>query len=198
SAKFSEELQNIIEVCEEKIINKVVKFCIENNDISPEAVVREVMEEIKFNKEQIIREDEISEELVNRGISTLLDEINVSQAKASGIEVVEFLSSHRRFRILWLEFGATLFEYLCKQKGYKPKELIERGKKGESIEKECAELLMELGEMRAKWWWPCSFKIKDIEISEEEAKRVKEYNDYNLFPSLFYGLYTSVILHQFC
>ncbi|WP_157956339.1 coiled-coil domain-containing protein [Wolbachia endosymbiont of Folsomia candida] len=68
----------------------------------------------------------------------------------------------------------------------------------EANQEDCLKLLEALGEMPRYWWWPWSSKIKDIKITEKQADRAIDYNDYSFVSRLIYSLFTNVISHQFC
>ncbi|WP_157956342.1 hypothetical protein [Wolbachia endosymbiont of Folsomia candida] len=110
--------------------------------------------------------------------------------------VIRRFSQHQKYRVLFWEFGPTVFEYLCKQKGLNAKELQQKNENRENLEKECLELLEAFGEMKAHWWWPWSSKIKDIMMTEPQEKRAKDYDRYSLFWRVVLGFFTNVIVHQ--
>ncbi|WP_339045257.1 hypothetical protein [Candidatus Mesenet endosymbiont of Agriotes lineatus] len=111
--------------------------------------------------------------------------------------VIQFLSSHRKYRILWWEFGPTMLEYLCKKEGLNAKELKQKNENHENLEEETLRLLEAFGEVKTHWWWPWSKKIKEIKMSEKQERRAIEYCRYSFSWRLILALFTDVVVHQF-
>ncbi|WP_265027712.1 hypothetical protein [Wolbachia endosymbiont (group B) of Chorthippus parallelus] len=110
--------------------------------------------------------------------------------------IIRRFSEHRKYRVLLWEFGPSLFEYLCKQKGFDSKVLLQKNKNGEVSENEYLMLLEAFGEMRVYWWWPWSKKIKDVELTKEQCERAINYDSYSFLQRLVLSVFTNVIVHQ--
>ncbi|MFP3015792.1 MAG: hypothetical protein ACEY3B_05870 [Wolbachia sp.] len=110
--------------------------------------------------------------------------------------IVRRFSEHRKYRVLLWEFGPTLFEHLCKQKGFDSKVLLQKNKDGEVSKNECLMLLEAFGEMKVYWWWPWSKKIKDVELTKEQWERAINYDSYSFLQRLVLSVFTNVIVHQ--
>lgn len=110
--------------------------------------------------------------------------------------IIRRFSEHRKYRVLLWEFGPTLFEHLCKQKGFDSKVLLQKNKDGEVLENESLMLLEAFGEMKVYWWWPWSKKIKDVELTKEQWERAINYDSYSFLQRLVLSVFTSVIVHQ--
>ncbi|WP_353277848.1 hypothetical protein [Wolbachia endosymbiont (group A) of Agelastica alni] len=110
--------------------------------------------------------------------------------------IIRRFSEHRKYRVLLWEFGPTLFEHLCKQKGFDSKVLLQKNKDGEVSKNECLMLLEAFGEMKVYWWWPWSKKIKDVELTKEQCERAINYDSYSFLQRLVLSVFTNVIAHQ--
>ncbi|WP_174516808.1 hypothetical protein [Wolbachia endosymbiont of Cardiocondyla obscurior] len=110
--------------------------------------------------------------------------------------IIRRFSEHRKYRVLLWEFGPTLFEHLCKQKGFDSKVLLQKNKDGEVLENESLMLLEAFGEMKVYWWWPWSKKIKDVELTKEQWERAINYDSYSFLQRLVLSIFTNVIVHQ--
>ncbi|VVC27604.1 DnaJ domain, partial [Cinara cedri] len=110
--------------------------------------------------------------------------------------IVDFLLSHRRYQVLWWGFGPTILEYLCKQKSFNAKELLEKHKNNIALEKESLELLAALGEIKAYWWWPWSAKVKEVVLSESQKERAEKYSSYFFLHRVVLVMFTSVLTHR--
>ncbi|BFD47872.1 MAG: hypothetical protein DMENIID0003_09460 [Wolbachia endosymbiont of Sergentomyia squamirostris] len=110
--------------------------------------------------------------------------------------IIRRFSEHRKYRVLLWEFGPTLFEHLCKQKGFDSKVLLQKNKDGEVLENESLMLLEAFGEMKVYWWWPWSKKIKDVELTKEQWERAINYDSYSFLQRLVLSVFTNVIVHQ--
>lgn len=110
--------------------------------------------------------------------------------------IIRRFSEHRKYRVLLWEFGPTLFEHLCKQKGFDSKVLLQKNKNGEVSENEYLMLLEAFGEMKVYWWWPWSKKIKDVELTKEQWERAINYDSYSFLQRLVLSVFTNVIVHQ--
>ncbi|WP_264686957.1 hypothetical protein [Wolbachia endosymbiont (group B) of Rhopobota naevana] len=85
--KFDNELRDIVEDNEEDIIEKVVQHVM-NNASDPHQVLSAVMEEIRINSDQIVKEGKVSDEIIERSIlnqSTVLSNVNLSQGASAGL-----------------------------------------------------------------------------------------------------------------
>ncbi len=111
--------------------------------------------------------------------------------------VTQFLSSHRKYRILWWEFGPTMLEHLCKKEGLNAKELKQKNENHENLEEETLRLLQAFGEVKAYWWWAWSKKIKEVKMSEKQERRAIEYARYSFLWRLILALFTDAVVHQF-
>ncbi|MGL9779570.1 MAG: ankyrin repeat domain-containing protein [Wolbachia sp.] len=87
-AGFDEELQSAVdEESEDKIVEAAMSYA----RGSPEQVIDAIIEEIKINREQIIKEGRVSAEIIEAGIGsfsnqgTLLSGVNVSQGVNAGM-----------------------------------------------------------------------------------------------------------------
>ncbi|APR98054.1 hypothetical protein [Wolbachia endosymbiont of Folsomia candida] len=110
--------------------------------------------------------------------------------------IVAFLSNHRRYRILWWEFGPTLFEYLCKQKGLNAKELKQKNENREKLHKEYLKVLEAFGEMKAYWWWPWSSRVSEVILTESQKERAEKYASYSFLYRVVLVMFTSVLTHR--
>ncbi|MBD0391693.1 hypothetical protein IC220_04435 [Wolbachia endosymbiont of Pentalonia nigronervosa] len=110
--------------------------------------------------------------------------------------IIDFLSSHRRYQVLWWGFGPTILEYLCKQKSFNAKELLEKHKNNIALAKESLELLAALGEIKAYWWWPWSAKVREVVLSESQKERAEKYSSYFFLHRMALVIFTSVLTHR--
>ncbi|XP_025405782.1 CAP-Gly domain-containing linker protein 1-like, partial [Sipha flava] len=110
--------------------------------------------------------------------------------------IVDFLLSQKRYRVLWWSFGPTIFEYLCKQKDFNAKELLEKHKNNVVLEKESLALLAALGEIKAYWWWPWSATVKEVVLSESQKERAEKYPSYFFLHRVVLVIFTSVLIHR--
>jgi hypothetical protein len=106
-------------------------------------------------------------------------------------DMIKFLHQHRLYRILWWEFGSTILEYFCKQKGFNAKELLEG-----SISDKNDEIVSAWGNMKAYWWWPWSCKVHEVVLSESQKERSEKYSSDSFLYRVMLVLFTSLFIHR--
>ncbi|WP_339045258.1 hypothetical protein [Candidatus Mesenet endosymbiont of Agriotes lineatus] len=83
--RLDDELGDIVEDNQDQIVDVVVNYAMEHRQHSPEPIVSTVMEEIKLNREQVIREGVISAGIIGTGIRSFLTDVNVESGCSSGM-----------------------------------------------------------------------------------------------------------------
>lgn len=80
------KLSDIVVDNQDEIVDAVVD-CTMKGRHAPEQIIRTIMEEIKLNKEQVIREGIVNAELIDTGIRSFLTDVNVQQGISFALEV---------------------------------------------------------------------------------------------------------------
>ncbi|WP_339045255.1 hypothetical protein [Candidatus Mesenet endosymbiont of Agriotes lineatus] len=83
--KLDSELQDIVLDCQDEVVEAVVNYAMEHRQHPPEPIVSTVMEEIKLNREQVIKEGMVNAGLINAGIRSFLTDVSVEPGCSSGM-----------------------------------------------------------------------------------------------------------------
>ncbi|GFQ75295.1 uncharacterized protein TNCT_479131 [Trichonephila clavata] len=207
--KFDDELRYIVEDSEDDIVEKVAQHVI-NHKSPPQQVLSAVMEEIRINRDPIVKEGKISDEIIERSIlnqSTSLSDVNdkegwtprlykngliLTYSIASVAALASFASTRKATVTAATTLGAILLGIAITAAIDYQK--TKRKDNDEVVDQ--LQLLKLLGETPKYWWWPWSSKINEVTLTESQKERAEKYSSYSFLYRVILVLFTSVLTHR--